>query len=100
MTFQAAYRHALGLGRFRLELDPVSRQILIKTGWFSAPRILHFDEVRTVECSTSNNLVKPYIQINTTDLNRPQYRIAFHTGRGADEWYNRLGAAMNLRGFR
>lgn len=100
MSFNPMYRHSCGFGRFRLELDPTSRQLLVKTGWFSAPRIIGFDQVRTVDLSTSNNIRKPYVQINTTDLDRPQHRVSFHTGRGAEQWYNRLGAAMNMQGFR
>ncbi|PMS23042.1 hypothetical protein C0Z18_02130 [Trinickia dabaoshanensis] len=100
MSFNPTHRHSCGFGRFRLELDPNSRQLLIKTGWFSAPQIIRFDQVRTVEVSTSNNIRKPYVQINTTDLDRPQHRVSFHTGGGAEQWYNRLGAAMDMQGFR
>ncbi|HDR8954959.1 MULTISPECIES: hypothetical protein [Burkholderia] len=100
MSFNPTHRHSCGFGRFRLELDPNSRQLLVKTGWFSAPQIIGFDQVRTVDLSTSNNIRKPYVQINTTDLDRPQHRVSFHTGRGAEQWYNRLGAAMNMQGFR
>ena len=100
MSFNPMYRHSCGFGRFRLELDPTSRQLLVKTGWFSPPHIIGFDQVRTVDLSTSNNIRKPYVQINTTDLDRPQHRVSFHTGRGAEQWYNRLGAARNMQGFR
>ena len=100
MSFNPTHRHTQGFGRCRLELDPTNRQLLVKTGWFSAPRIISFDQVRTVEVSTSNNMVKPYVQINTTDIDRPQHRVSFHTGRGAQEWYNRLGAALDLQNYR
>ncbi|WP_175992794.1 hypothetical protein [Burkholderia vietnamiensis] len=100
MSFNPTHRHAQGLGRCRLELDPTSRQLLVKTGWFSAPRLLSFDQIRTVEVSTSNAMVKPHLVISTTDLDRPQHRVYFHTGSGAQEWYNRLGAAMDMRGIR
>ncbi|MBR8384545.1 hypothetical protein KDX26_19295 [Burkholderia cenocepacia] len=100
MSFNPTYRHSQGFGRCRLELDPNSQQLLVKTGWFSAPRIIPFSDVRTVEVSTSNGMVKPHVLINTTDLDRPQHRVYFHTGRGAQEWYNRLGAAMNMQGYR
>ncbi|WP_238377637.1 hypothetical protein, partial [Oceanospirillum linum] len=86
MSFNPMYRHSCGFGRFRLELDPNSRQLLVKTGWFSAPQIIGFDQVRTVDLSTSNNIRKPYVQINTTDLDRPQHRVSFHTGGGAEQW--------------
>src|SRR5690242_4814948 len=99
MPFNPTYRHSQGFGRCRLELDPTSRQLLVKTGWFSAPRIIAFDDVRTVEVSTSNAMVKPHILINTKDLDRPQHRVYFHTGSGAQEWYNRLGAAMNMQAY-
>jgi|GEM_PF-6300772 len=100
MSFNPTHRHTQGLGRCRLELDPTSRQLLVKTGWFSAPRLLSFDQIRTVEVSTSNAMVKPHVVISTTDLDRPQHRVYFHTGSGAQEWYNRLGAAMNMQGIR
>ncbi|WP_334032880.1 hypothetical protein [Burkholderia gladioli] len=100
MSFKPTHSHSQGFGRCRLELDSNSRQLLVKSGWFSAPQIIPFDQVREVEVSTSNAMVKPYVQINTTDLDRPQHRIYFHTGRGAQEWYNRLGAAMNMKGYR
>lgn len=100
MSFNPSHRHSQGFGRCRLELDQNSRQLLVKTGWFSAPLLIPFDQVRTVDLSTSNNLVKPYLQINTKDVDRPQHRIYFHTGRGAEQWYNRLGAAMDMQGFR
>ncbi|HDR9040826.1 TPA: hypothetical protein QDA96_001472 [Burkholderia vietnamiensis] len=100
MSFNPTHRHSQGFGRCRLELDPTSRHLLVKTGWFSAPRIIAFDDVRTVEVSTSNAMVKPYVLINTKDLDRPQHRVYFHTGSGAQEWYNRLGAAMNMQAYR
>lgn len=100
MSFNPTYRHSQGFGRCRLELDPNSRQLLVKSGWFSSARIIPFDQVRTVEVSTSNNMVKPYVQINTKDLDQPQHRVYFHTGRGAQEWYNRLGAAMDMQAYR
>lgn len=100
MSFNPTHRYSQGLGRCRLELDPNSQQLLVKTGWFSAPRLISFGDVRTVELSKSNNMVKPYVQINTKDLDRPQNRIYFNTARGAEVWYNRLGAAMNMQGFR
>ncbi len=100
MSFNPTHRHSQGFGRCRLELDPHSRQLLVKTGWFSAPTLISFDQVRTVDLSKSNSMIKPYVQINTTDLDRPQHRVYFHTGSGAEVWYNRLGAAMNMQGFR
>lgn len=100
MSFNPTHRYSQGFGRCRLELDPNSRQLLVKSGWFSSPCILSFDQVRTVEVSTSNAMVKPYVLISTTDLDRPQHRVYFHTGRRAQEWYNRLGAVMNMQAYR